>query len=456
MPKREMMTILPRLIRCTAALGIAIAAVPLHAETFGDSSDSLQIVWSTPVVADPPYPTEPGKFSLPERGLGLVLTGTAIWPDGHLLFLGSLVDPTSLATVLLMGAELHGPDDGQIELKLHGVKSTPATIWSWIFGENRNYGNPIIGSIAVGGINTIWLGGSTNAHTGLASDAHADAYIAKLDKSAKPIWERAYGPGNVPFVTGIAPAANGDVAVVAQNGWFAPAWLALLGGGDGHVIWERRFGNGKGVAIEPVEGHRFIVASFDSEGTGRTYNENVAVRTVSADGQVGDPTIVRRAISNSIGAYFGSIKMAAAPDGAYVLSSWGMSDTARLQPSEIAKVSARGKLLWSRTLPDSFVTNNDGSAATFCTDPAIAMLSTGDALVACALRGQIHLHRLSGDTGNDEEDKVPLPECNDEIHPVTLFLLAREDGTVFIGGSRPPGNVGPGCSWLARLLQRRG
>jgi len=294
---------------------------------------------------------------------------------------------------------------------------------------------------------------------GIASDSHADAYLAKLDKAAKPIWARAYRPGNVPFITGIAPAENGNVAVVAGDGWFAPAWLALLAGGDGHVVWERRFGNGKGVAIEPVEGHRFIVASFDSEGTGSTYNENVAARTVSADGQVGDPTIIRRSINKSIGAYYGNIRMAAAPEGAFIVSSWEMSfsrDPPRLQPSEIAKVSADGQLLWSRTLPDSVVTSNDGSGATFCSNPAIATLPSGDALVACALKGQIYLHRLSPDTGNDEQGKLPLPQCNDAQHPVALFLFARKDGTVLLGGSRPLDNVGPGCTWLARLVQRRG
>lgn len=117
-----------RLVRCMAVVGIVIAAIPLHAETLSVSSASLQILWSTPVVADPPYPTEVGKPFLPKHGQGLVLTGAAIWPDEHLLFLGSLFDPTSMSSVLLLNAEQRRPDDDPIKLQLHGVQPTPATV----------------------------------------------------------------------------------------------------------------------------------------------------------------------------------------------------------------------------------------------------------------------------------------------------------------------------------------
>ena len=80
----------------------------------------------------------------------------------------------------------------------------------------------------------------------------------------------------------------------------------------------------------------------------------------------------------------------------------------------------------------------------------LATLGNGDALAACALDGQIQLYRLDRETGGQRSVRLPLPECQ-RIHPATLFLTVRRDGTVLLGGSRPGNHVGENCSWLGRL-----
>ncbi len=67
--------------------------------------------------------------------------------------------------------------------------------------------------------------------------------------------------------------------------------------------------------------------------------------------------------------------------------------------------------------------------------------------------GQIQVYRLDRQTGEPETARLPLPECQHD-HPAALFLLARRDGTVLLGGSRR--GIGPGCSWLGQLVLHGG
>jgi hypothetical protein len=83
----------------------------------------------------------------------------------------------------------------------------------------------------------------------------------------------------------------------------------------------------------------------------------------------------------------------------------------------------------------------------------LATLANGDALVACALSGQIQLHQLDRVTGEPRTARLPLPACQ-RAHPAALFLMARPDGTVFLEGSRPGSNVAANCSWMGRLITR--
>jgi hypothetical protein len=436
-----------------------------HGEKCMDvKSARLQILWSSPITYEPssitPEIGKPYKRSdlLPSRK-GFSLDKATTFPDGRIVFLGSLWDAKSFSPGLLINAEQHGPNE-ITKLQLNGVQPVRLTFLEKILGLNKPSDIPYVRSLAADGDGTIWIGGLTHYYMDFASAPHSDVYLAKLDNDANPLWERAYKTGRTPCIVGMAPTSTGDLFVVsADSGWPKQSWLALIAASDGHLIWERHLGNGKGIAMVPAQDDRFIVASFDSEGDGATYQENVSVRTISADGQMGSATTIRQAINKESSSYHGSFRMSATEDGAYVVSSWQvsfLSDPSLLKPSEIAKVNAEGKLLWSKILPDSFILNTDRGGATFCSDPAIATLPNGDALVACALNGQIRLHKFDRDTGNDEQTSLSLPTtvCDGGGYPGDLFLFMLKDGTILLSGSRSGNEAAQGCSWLGYLLQK--
>ncbi len=300
----------------------------------------------------------------------------------------------------------------------------------------------------------VWVGGGTDYRMGIASDPHSRAYLARLDSSAFPIWERSYKTGNLPFVASMTPTATGNVLVAATDGWLGPSWLAMIAAKDGSVVWERHFGGGSRIAVAPLNGDAFLVATLDGAGKGSTYQEDVVVRKVTAAGQVGAPSVVRPAINKQYASSYGAIRMSPTGDGAYVVSTWQISfeqDPAQFKPTEIAKVDAEGRLLWKATIPASFAVNSDQHEAALCHNPAVATLPDGDALVACAAKGRIHTHKFNRLTGEDKQDSLPLPACNDGERWVALSLFVRPDGQVLVSGTRPSGHAGPGCSWLARF-----
>jgi hypothetical protein len=101
--------------------------------------------------------------------------------------------------------------------------------------------------------------------------------------------------------------------------------------------------------------------------------------------------------------------------------------------------------------------NTDRGGATFCSDPAIATLANGDALVACSLNGQIRLHKFDRYTGNDEQSSLSLPSsvCDGGGYPGSLFLFVLKDGTILLSGSRNGNDAAQGCSWLGHLTIRK-
>ena len=159
---------------------------------------------------------------------------------------------------------------------------------------------------------------------------------------------------------------------------------------DGRLLAERRFGNGKGAAVAPLPDGRFVVAGFTSRGEAATYQDDVAVWLWSGAGELHGPVRIREAVDRSRGSYFGRVAASAAAGGAYVASSWG-------NPS----------------------------------DP----------------------RRFDREAGTMTAARLPLPDCQ-RPRAADLFLVAHQDGTVFLGGSRPGNNGRASCSWLGRLTLR--
>jgi len=421
------------------------------------AAPSLQILWSMPIVADPPDPTEIGKIFYHHRGEGLVLLAAAATSAMQIAFLTDIFDPKTNHTALLPDVS-EGPA-GLENLDLKGAIADPpvaSNAGSAIFGLKESNRTPSASHLITDGHGGLWIGGGTNYSMDIGSAVHTDAYLAKLDASGKTLWEHAYHSNAASWIADMAVMPDGILAVAMGGNQVTPARIVLIAAEDGRLLREFPLGIAKSVAITAASGNRLIVASIDPSGSGSTYRDDVSVRTMAADGRFGPPTILRPAISGTLpGAYYGSLRLSASKAGnTYAISSWEVpfeQNPALLKSAEIASVSPDGKLLWRSPLADSFVTNTDRGGATFCSSPAIATLLNDDALVACALHGQIRLHRFDRQTGTDKQSRLALPQCNDDSHPVSLFLLTQQDGTVLIAGSRPPGNVGPGCSWFGRL-----
>ena len=415
----------------------------------------LQVIWSTPITLETVPPPQVGKSYVRPRENGISL-GQSVDRHGQITFLARQSDFSSSADILLEDFERNGfRKITPIHLEGTQADSLP-TFLVRIFDTKENaYSRiPSIQSMTIDSQNRIWVGGSTDYYVGIASDQHSRAYLARLDSAGAPVWEKSYKTGNVPFVVSMTPTATGNVLVAANDGWFAPSWLAMIAASDGTVVWEQHIGNGRGIAVAHAADDGVLVASFDATGTDSGYEEGVAVRKIAADGKVGPSTIVRPDINKQNGASYGSLSISSANDGGYIVSSWEVpfeQNPALFKPAEIAKVDTEGRLLWRKTIPTSFVANTDHGGATFCDRPAIATLPNDDALVACALKEKIHIHVFNRLTGDDKQASLLLPACNDGEHPVALSLFAQPNGQVLVSGTRPSGNVGPGCSWLAHL-----
>jgi hypothetical protein len=434
---------------------VSLWALPVIGQEQQVAQSGLHVIWSTPITLETVPPPEVGKPYIRPRENGISL-GQSVDRDGQITFLARRSDFSSSTNVLLEDFERNGFQK-MTHIQLKGTQADrPSTLLARVFGtkENAYSRDPSIGSMTVDNHNRIWVGGATDYYIGIASDPHSRAYIAQIDRTGTPVWEKSYKTGNVPFVVSITPASNGNVLVAANDGWFQSCWLALIAASDGTIVWEQHIGNGKGIAAVRAADDAFLVASFEATGTGRVYEEGVAVQRVTADGKVGPSTIVRPSINTQKGASYGSLSISSTNDGAYIVSSWEVpfeQNPTLLKPSQIARVDTEGRLLWRVTIPMSFVANQDRGGATFCNQPAVATLPNGDALVACALRGTIYTHAFNRLTGDEKQASFPLPACNDGEHPVALSLFVRSNGQVLVSGTRPGGNVGPGCSWLAHL-----
>ncbi|MDX9690464.1 MAG: hypothetical protein RBT70_08425 [Alphaproteobacteria bacterium] len=431
-------------------IALNIAPFSVYADGLPKLSAELKILWSAPITADPPPDVKDGKSYTKQRGRGLLLSEGAVLSNGHLIFLGHLFDPTSYASVLIENDGKQGIEKNT-KIQLEGTRPEPLSFLQKLIGAEKPSRDPTIGTLATDNKDTIWIGGLTNQYMGFASDPHCEAYLAKLDSSANVLWERSYKAARYPIIKHIAPSSNGNLAVVGIDQMSQSSWMASIDSNDGRLIWERYLGNGKDIGIVSTSKDGFIVASFDSTGERAAYQDNVSVRSVSTDGQIGTASVIRQAINKSRGSHFGKIKMSATEDGAYILSNWDESNTTPQQPAEIAKVSADGNLLWSKKLPDSFIEKENRNKTTFCSDPTIASLPNGDGLVACVLDRQIHLYRFNHLTGKEEQGRLPLPACPDGNSSDSLFLVVRKDGAIFLNGSRASNSIGAGCSWIGQL-----
>jgi outer membrane protein assembly factor BamB len=422
-------------MRATTAVLVSIAGWVLAitgAIAAEEHSFTLQVLWSTPIPAvhlsrSAGTPYDPG----PEPGS--IFEAQAIYPDGRIVFLGSRIIVGKRVMALFTDPE-HDPSDNAIILALKGAHPFNLHLSSRVFGTG-----PRPFTLAACASGDTWVGGGTNSYMDLASGDHRDAYLAKIDGSGKTVWEKAYGNGGWRQILSMVAMPAEEVAVAGEDA--GRGWLARIGS-DGNQLWERHLGNHKRNAIASLPGNRLVVAGFESTGSSSTkdYQDHVAVWIVDGSGEIVAHTRIRSAINTVPGSNYERISVAAANDAIYAISSW--TGFPHAQPIEVSKLDLNGKLLWTTSLPDNY---------THCA-PALAINPTGEALVACAIDGQIHIYQIEQSSGSYRASRVSLPDCNNG-YSIPLFLAIRTDGTMILSGSPPELNTVPRCTWTSRLAE---
>jgi len=426
------------------AMSAAIVANSLGAEEA--KRFTLDIIWSTLITAPPPAPV--GRVVIPEFGTGLVLIADTVSADGRTIFVGRQLAKNSISEVLLIDAERSGPQSAH-DLLLAGAlpdddRGLSSTVHRLL--APRNLQTPNVVSVAVSPRGEIWVGGGSNFYRDIGSAPHSDAYLAKLDATARTLWEKSYGNSGHRSIYRIASLPTGDVVVVGREGRDA-MWLARLDS-DGRRLWERRIGNDVGAAVAALADDHLVVVGFAAAKSGPT-NEDRQKSLVAwvLDGSGNMLTETR--LRNDVDPAFADIDIVATQDAVYVASG---SHYTNPSPVEISKLALDGRPLWHRTLSDTVAATKNVFTRVTCS-PAMAIAPQEDIWVACALKGQIQIYRLDPSSGEYDKVLLPLPACH-EARPAKLFLIARGD-SMLLGGSRPSSNVGPSCSWIGWLTAVR-
>lgn len=372
-------------------------------------------------------------------------------PDGRVVFLATQITRQGRSQVLLIDAERSGPN-GVVGLKLERVRPPPKS--SWLMGLLAHEEAPrqrVIDALALGPDEVVWVGGASNRHLDIASAPHSDAYLAKLDRGGNPLWERTYGNDGQKDIESIAAMPTGDVTVLGHD--LSNGWLARIAA-DGRLVWERHLGksgwNHDNVVASLPEG-RLVVVGFEATNPGANKEDLNYLTAWILDGSGKELSRTRvGTFSSDIVTAFPSV--AVTRDAVYIATSTSNPSTEK--SVAIARVALDGRLLWSIALPDTALVATGKTPKWKSCRPTLAVLPNGDAMVACALDGQIHLYHLDKTSGDYQEMNVPLPACQAE-HPAAVFLMVRDGATMVLSGTRPYGNVGPNCTWVGRLTTAR-
>jgi hypothetical protein len=180
---------------------------------------SLDIRWSIPLPAN--------------TGIGSPAVGFQVWdaapsPAGGFIVFG--VEAGSPAIALGANENGLGPITG---LKLEGFAYRA--------------------TVAPDG--SVWVGGRANQRAYAPGTDSSDAYLAHVSRDGRLLAEHTFGAGwlrgRLRTVVSLAIGRSGSVAIVARDG--SETWAASVAP-FGELLWERRFGAGKGatVAILPA------------------------------------------------------------------------------------------------------------------------------------------------------------------------------------------------------------
>lgn len=457
--------------RCSAAVfawlllvgnGSAAPSPELPGEAPAILAAHLVPIWTSPLTRNSAKPN-------PWPTTGFVPGAWAEAPSGALVLLGTMYYPGHAERLLLRNAERLGPETAiPLVLPLSeppGLQRLPGLF----FGHIAPNLDRAIDSIKVGNDSTVWLGGGIDFSMDIGSGRHADAYLARLDAMGQTIWQQAYSDGRALGISSIALISTGGAIVAggAFGTYVDKSWVARIGL-DGTRLQEWRLGNNKGIRVLPMQDGRTLIAGLADGGVASdaeayrdaaqvavkagTYRDDVVVWSLDETGHLQGPVSVREGISRDDayrgpGGGSGNIAVAAAGNAAYVASNW--LDFLRPAGVEVAHVGPDGTVRWRQRLPETVASIDE--RRTFSCSPSIAAMPNGDALVACALNGQVQLHRLDGRTGKRRFASLASPGCQRGGYSSSASVLVQRDGKLFVLGSGFGNGADAGCSWMAQL-----
>ncbi len=323
---------------------------------------------------------------------------------------------------------------------------------SLLVGADRNgFGTSIPLTIHAYGLHlssdandAFWIGGYSKPHYGV-SGRQTFAYISKVDRQGKLIWQHEFGGQTERRIQSIAPLLSGGGVVSATDG--GETWLAKISG-SGDLVWERHVGLGKGSAVA-IAGDNIVLAGIEANWDVQGYREDVSVWSFGQDGEELGHWVVRQGINRVARQYAEDVEIAQGDGGLYIISKWGTF--VPFKPLQVAKFDLRTGVSWHKELP--ITVNGEGSSAHICT-LAIAALSNGDLLVACRTGAdKIVMLRLNAADGNLTKSTIrfsTLPSNCDEPWSPASLMLEKSHGAVWLFGSPRVTDSKP-CGWIAEI-----
>lgn len=291
------------------------------------------------------------------------------------------------------------------------------------------------------GQDDLWLSGYANEWMFVPGDSKRDGYLAKYDSNGDLIWERTYGWWDFRMITDVVQLPSGELAVAGAHG-MRRGWIAKLDQ-SGSLLWEHDIGLPNRIEAVDLPEARIAVVAFSRADQSV---ENVVVWIFDADGALLKRNVVRQRLISALRS--GDIAATATRDGILVLSMW----TGEPHPlgAELAKIDRGGEIVWKTQLPEASFDSGENWEA-MC-KPSLVVLSDGDAVVAClGPSGELLFYRVDEETGAVSVTSATLPDCRDGRRNAEIFLVRRNERSIWVVGSLKPFENGRGCTWLGEL-----
>lgn len=301
------------------------------------------------------------------------------------------------------------------------------------------------------GNGNIWAGGLNNHRGWIPGGDLTDAYIGKFDRTGQKLTELVFSDGRRQ-ISSLHPRRDGGVLVtgpIEQIGSRNGTWLASISP-EGKIAWEKTIGLPKRAAIiEGYDGNIGFIGIRKGDSTGQKNRLEVVFWLFNPQGNI----LAEHVINPNSNTPHGSLpadrySIEASPDGFFALLRWYDSSTG--SPLSVIKLSTTGDIHWNVTLRHTAAQWPERPKVWEKCDQQQAILGNGDLLITCSLKDEIVLSRLDGKSGIETQQRVALPSCHDK-RPALITPFPVDEHSILLFGTRPSGNVGASCAWLAEL-----